>query len=87
MTVPYPDHPAGDETPIERNAAMTETPPEAVVEEKPEGSHVYDLAELRYVDNAPGKTATQTANDLNAANKNPKVGRADGKRGPRYEVR
>jgi hypothetical protein len=49
-----------------------------------DGKNVYDYAELRFVDNAPGRTAKQTADDLNAANKDPKVGRADGKRGPRY---
>lgn len=63
---------------------MSENDP---VEGPAEGQHVYDLAQLRYVDNHEGKTATQTANALNEANKNPKVGRADGKRGPRYEVR
>lgn len=66
---------------------MTENPPEVVVDEGE--SHVYDEAELRFVDNAPGRTAKQTADDLNAANGKDgrKVGRADGKRGPRYTLR
>lgn len=66
---------------------MTETPAEAIVED--EAQHVYDEAELRFVDNAPGRTAKQTADDLNGANGKDgrKVGRADGKRGPRYSLR
>lgn len=62
---------------------MSETAPETV-EDTP--TAVYDEAELRFVDNLPGKTAVQTAAELNKSHKG-KIGRADGSSGKRYTTR
>lgn len=64
---------------------MTETPaPVTPIEAPVTRDAVYDDAELRFVEAVPGETAEETAKRLNDGNK---VGRADGKRGKRYNVR
>lgn len=62
---------------------MTETTPETTADNP---TAVYDEAELRFVDNLPGKTAAQTAAELNKSDKG-KIGRADGSAGKRYTTR
>lgn len=67
---------------------MSEAPPDTTAPTADGGDddkHVYDHALLRYVPNLPGKTASQTATQLNRDDKSGAVA-ADGTPGKRYRV-